>query len=105
MDIGNIKALCRRGAVRYTNHVMLRILQRGIDIIDVETAIMDGEIIREYPEDYPYPSCQILGRDRNNQPLHTVCGVSEDHLWLITAYYPDADEWESDWATRRGNLK
>ena len=91
------------GAVRYTNHVMVRILQRGIDIIDVETAIMNGGIIQEYPEDYPYPSCLIFGRGRNDQPLHAVCGLSEETLWLITAYHPDADEWEIDWTTRRRN--
>jgi len=105
MDIEIIKALCRRGAVQYTNHLLIRILQRGIDIIDVETAISGGKIIQEYPEDYPYPSCLMLGRDRKNRPLHVVCGVSEDTLWLITAYHPDANEWESDWATRRRNTK
>ena len=101
MNIGEIKALCKRGAVQYTNHLIIRILQRGIDIIEVEAAILNGKIIQEYPEDYPYPSCLILGRDRTNHPLHTVCGVSEEALWLITAYYPDPNEWESDWATRR----
>jgi len=101
VDYAKMKALCKRGAVRYTNHLMIRILQRGIDIIDVESAISNGKIIREYPEDYPYPSCLILGKDRRNRPLHAVCGVSEEALWLITAYHPDPDEWESDWATRR----
>jgi len=101
MDISSIKALCRCGAVQYTNHFMVRILRRGIDIIDVEEAILNGRIIKEYPEDHPYPSCLILGSDRDNQPAHIVCGVCEDMLWLITAYRPDSNEWEKDWETRR----
>ena len=105
MDIGKIKTLCRRGAVQYTNHLMIRILQRGIDIIDVEAAILGGRVIQEYPDDHPYPSCLVLGRDRRSQPLHVVCGVCENALWLVTTYHPDAGEWESDWATRRRDIK
>ena len=101
MDINSIKALCMQNAMHYTNHFMVRILWRKIDSIDVIAAIMNGKIIQEYPDDHPYPSCLILGRDRRNRPIHAVCGASEEALWLITAYRPDLSEWENDWATRR----
>jgi hypothetical protein len=59
---------------------------------------MTGEIIEEYPDDYPYPSCLILGA---NTPLHVVCGISELELHIITAYVPDSAKWNDDLKTRR----
>jgi hypothetical protein len=32
-----------------------------------------GEIIEEYPDDTPYPSCLILGRTASGRSLHIVC--------------------------------
>ena len=37
----------------------------------------------------------------HNRILHIVCGISEDTVYIITAYYPDTDEWEKDMKTRR----
>jgi hypothetical protein len=33
--------------------------------------------------------------------LHIVCGSNGQELWLITAYYPNANEWEEDFKTRK----
>ena len=81
--------------------MMTRLLQRRIFLEDVTHAIKCGEIIEDYPDDYPYPSCLIFGRDRNNQALHVVCGESENELWLITAYRPSLEFWEEDLKTRK----
>lgn len=61
-------------------------------------AIIGGEIIEEYPTDYPFPSCLMLGSNR----LHVVCGVGAGMLWIITAYRPTSDKWETDLKTRKG---
>ena len=70
---------------------------------EVKDVIESGEIIENYPDDYPYPSCLILGYSDNN-PIHVVCGVSDSELWMITAYHPDEDEWFDDNKTRRENV-
>ena len=93
-----MKKLCQDGAVEWTNHAVKRMLQRGITRSEVRQAILTGEIIEDYPEDYPYPSSLILGSNK----LHVVCGVGEGRLWIITAYRPEAEMWESDLKTRRG---
>ena len=59
-------------------------------------AIAKGEVIEDYPDDYPYPSCLILG-----EGIHIVAGIGDDMLWLITAYRPDLDQWSDDLKTRR----
>ena len=58
-------------------------------------------IINQYDDDYPYPSCLILGYNINNKIIHIVCGVSEDTVHIITAYYPNTDKGEEDMKTRR----
>ena len=80
---------------------MKRLMQRGIFQASVVQAIRSGEIIEQYPDDYPYPSCLLLGTTEAGEALHIVCGIGEGEVWLITAYHPDPDEWESDLKTRR----
>ena len=87
--------------IRWTNHVMVRLLQRNIMQSDIENALLNGEIIEEYENDYPYPSCLFYGVNLKGEILHIVCGSNEEELWIITAYYPDNIEWESDMKTRK----
>ena len=103
-DLLKIRSLCLSGALRWTFHIMVRILQRGIDIDDICNVLFKGEIIEEYPNDYPYPSCLLMGISIGKKWLHVVCGVGDDELWLITAYYPNISEWKSDYKTRRGTM-
>ena len=104
-DIAKINEMCKNKSLRWTNHIVARLVQRGISMDDVEGALFNGEIIELYPDDYPYPSCLVLGKSETNESLHIVCGVSDVDLWLITAYYPDNEDWEPDFKARRGSLK
>lgn len=63
--------------------------------------IAEGEIIKQYEDDKPLPSCLILGLNLNQQYLHVVVSVDEEYIYLITAYYPTLEQWESDYKTRR----
>ncbi len=101
MDIAIIKKLCEANKLRWTNHIFVRLIQRGISISDVINTIITGEIIENYPDDYPYPSCLILGLTVNNKFLHVVCGSNGEELWLITAYYPNKDKWSDDFKRRK----
>lgn len=64
-------------------------------------AINNGEIIEQYPRDFPFPSCLILGISVRNQYIHIVVSMNEKKIYLITAYIPTADKWEKDLKTRR----
>lgn len=105
MDVEAIKIFCKANQLRWTNHVLLRLLQRNISTDDVVYALMNGEIIEQYPEDCPYPSCLVLGITIESNCIHVVCGASDIELWLITAYYPNPDEWTDDFKTRKGKVK
>ena len=62
---------------------------------------MHGEVIKQYEDDKPFPSCLLLGFSVNNKYLHVVLASDGNNLHIITAYYPNADEWEPDFKTRK----
>ena len=104
MDLLNIEMIREyilKKKVDWTKHCLNRLQQRNIKISEVKTAINNGKIIEYYYDDFPYPSCLILGYNINNRLLHVVCGISEDTIHMITAYYPDITKWKEDLETRR----
>ncbi|MCM1160972.1 MAG: DUF4258 domain-containing protein [Roseburia sp.] len=62
---------------------------------------MSGEIIEDYPDDFPHPSCLIFGYTINRKILHTVVGSDSEYLYIITAYYPNTKKFMEDLKTRR----
>ncbi len=100
-----IKAFCRAGKISWTNHAIVRMVQRSISREDVKAALLTSVIIENYPDDYPYPSCLILSGNTAANPLHIVCGITDTELWIVTVYRPNPAEWESDFKTRRENRK
>ena len=63
--------------------------------------MLNGEIIEQYPNDYPHPSCLVLNFLNGETPIHVCVGLVESKLWIITAYFPNTDEWEDDFKTRK----
>ena len=101
LDIQNIKKSISEGKIYWTYHCLNRLNKRNIKLENIENAINNGKIIEYYNNDYPYPSCLILGNDINNEILHIVCGINKDIIYIITAYHPNTDKWEEDMKTRR----
>ena len=101
LKIDIIRKYIENKKVDWTKHCLNRLNQRNISIADVKNAIRNGRIIEYYNNDYPYPSCLILGISINNKLLHIVCGISYNLVHMITAYYPDSNKWEEDMKTRR----
>lgn len=67
---------------------------------DVRSFIDSGEIIEQYPDDFPFASCLILGNS-GEKVLHIVASAESENIYVITAYRPSPDKWETDWKTRR----
>ncbi len=100
-DIEKIRGYCRIGQVIYSKHFMDRCRERSIRLEEAEAAILTGYVIEEYPDDYPFPSCLVLGVDSGHNSLHVVCAQGEDRLYMISAYRPSPDKWEPDMRTRK----
>lgn len=101
LKIEIIKEYINKRKINWTKHCLNRLNQRNILISDIKKAINNGKIIEYYYDDYPYPSCLILGYTIENKILHIVCGINNEVVNIITAYYPDDSKWEDDMKTRR----
>lgn len=100
MKIETIKKLCSEDRIQWSLHAIKRMRERKITSNEVISCIQVGEIIEEYPDDRPLPSCLIYGVVKQ-RTLHTVVGSDETHIAIITAYEPNTDEWEDDLKTRK----
>lgn len=101
--IHDLQKLCDSEHITITLHAAKRLEQRGISLLDIINCIQTGEIIEQYPTDYPYPSCLVLGISLNQQTLHVVVAKNDDMLWIVTAYYPDIAKWSPDFRVRKEN--
>lgn len=101
IDIEALRNYYKNDAVFITEHAAERYRERGIKSRDVRTAVENGEIIEQYPEDYPFSSCLILGRDENGKVIHVCMSDEGSSSRIITAYYPDMEKWENDFRTRK----
>ncbi len=62
---------------------------------------MSGEIIEQYSDDFPFPSCLIYGMDANNKILHVVASDEGTASRIITVYYPSTEKFADDLKTRK----
>jgi len=74
-------------------------IKRFFDRIEIEDAVLSGEIIEEYPDDKYSPSCLIYGRTKSGRVLHIQLSLPPAVV-VITAYEPDEAEW-TDYKDRR----
>ena len=63
-----------------------------------------GEVLKDYPDDKPYPSKLILGFV-NDMPVHLVLAKDENGVCIIiTVYIPDSDIWNTDFRTKKQDV-
>jgi len=98
--INTLRKLCSEYKIKWTIHVLKRIRERKLTIEMAVNAVMNGDIIEQYPDDKPFPSCLIL-QIGYNKPIHVVVSTDGEHVYFITAYAPNLIEWEDDYKTRR----
>ena len=101
MNIETLHGCCSNNHIRWSTHAASRIQQRGILRIDVINCIMHGEIIEDYPTDYPHPSCLVFGHSVDDKIIHVVAGYDGEYMFIITAYFPNTDKFLEDLRTRR----
>jgi len=97
-----IRLAVKKGNIFYRQHAVEMMIEREINRADVLKGIYKGEIIEEYTDDKPFPSCLLcfLSQDTN---LHVVLAYDEqeDIVFIITVYIPDLKHFEEDFKTRR----
>ena len=102
MKIEDIIDAIRHNRIRITDHAYDEAEEDEISFDEIFASALRGEIIENYPDDMPYPSCLIYGVGFDNAPIHSVWAFNDENRWavLITTYRPNPRRWV-DWRVRR----
>jgi hypothetical protein len=97
-----VRERIRRGRILWTYHVNMRLAGRFIPREAVLAAVDTYELVEAYPDDKYLPSYLLLG-GHGSEAFHLLCAadVEGDNVRIVTAYRPDAGEWQADLKTRR----
>ncbi|MEO5673794.1 MAG: DUF4258 domain-containing protein [Chitinophagales bacterium] len=89
-------------ALLVSGHALIKMFARSVTLEEVKEAITNGEIIKSYPEDIPYPSFLLL-KIVDEKVLHVVVAKNpgDDSCILITVYEPDEKIWSDDFKSKR----
>jgi len=98
MTLTDIRNKVKKGQYRFSDHAVKRMIERTISRQEVESAIHNGEIIEEYPDDKYSPSCLIYGKIDGREIHVQIC--LPPMVVIITVYEPDPKQW-SNGKTRR----
>lgn len=102
MHIDDIIEAILANRIRITDHADEEAHADNLTFEEIFFSVIQGEIIEDYPNDRPYPSCLIFGQNFSGEPIHSVWAYNEENKWtvLITVYRPDPNRW-INWRERR----
>ncbi|HVR96892.1 MAG TPA: DUF4258 domain-containing protein [Thermoanaerobaculia bacterium] len=102
MRIEDIVEAIRTNRLRISDHADEEAQADHLSFDEVFFSVFQGEILEDYRDDKPYPSCLILGFTFSGDPVHSVWAYNEESQWavLITVYRPDPARW-IDWRRRK----
>lgn len=88
--------------VKWTYHVNMRMKDRFIPRQFIIDSTSSYEIIEEYPTDKYFPS-YLVRSEYQKQIFHVLFAtdVKDDNVRIVTAYWPNPDQWEKDLRQRR----
>jgi len=81
--------------VKITDHADEEAFDDSLTYEEIYASVIQGEVIEDYQNDKPYPSCLILGRNFAGEAIHSVWAYNPENQWavLITVYRPDPERW------------
>ncbi len=102
MRIEDIITAIQSNRVQITAHADDEAFADHLSFDEIGSSVVHGEIIEDYPDDRPYPSCLIYGDTTYGDPVHSVWGYNREReaAILITTYRPDPERW-CNWHVRR----
>lgn len=96
MTIEKIKEKIGKNEYDYTLHAEIERKADSLTFSQIEAAILEGEILEQYPDDGRGESCLLLGFS-DNIPIHIVCGWRGTRIVIITVYVPKSPKFIDPW--------
>nr|VFJ65261.1 MAG: protein of unknown function (DUF4258) [Candidatus Kentron sp. FM]VFJ71986.1 MAG: protein of unknown function (DUF4258) [Candidatus Kentron sp. FM]VFK19073.1 MAG: protein of unknown function (DUF4258) [Candidatus Kentron sp. FM]VFK54128.1 MAG: protein of unknown function (DUF4258) [Candidatus Kentron sp. TC] len=91
--VSRLRRQAKADEIRVTIHGHREMAAENITYDSVREALMDGEILENYPDHQRGPCCLLCGRIRPGDFLHVVCTTSLDVIVVITVYKPKRPKW------------
>ncbi len=107
METASILDLFRRAVreqqLKISLHAAEEALAENITRPEIEAAILNAQLLEDYPDWWLGPSCLIYGRTYAGRNLHIVTSYSGLPVTIITVYEPHPPKWATP--TQRGGNK
>lgn len=97
-----IQRCINENKIFWTYHVNMRMKDRFIPRQFIVESVNNYEIIEEYEKDKYFPSYLVYSKF-GSKVFHILfaADLKDDNIRIITAYFPNSEEWENDFKTRR----
>lgn len=96
MKIDEIKQLIRQDDYLYSLHADIERKADNLTLMQIEEALLNGEILETYPNTGRGESCLIVGFSAD-LPIHVVCGWRGEKIVLVTVYIPQPPKFLDPW--------
>lgn len=107
MDIASILGLFRRAVheqqIKISLHAAEEALIEHITRHEIESVMLNAQLLEDYPDWWLGPSCLIYGQTDAGRNLHIVVSYSGLPVTIITVYEPKPPKWITP--TLRGGKK
>lgn len=100
-NIELIRERVRQNRFRLSKHATRRMDLRGRSLADIRMVVLEGEMIREYPEEKPYPEYLFLGCPHGPDDSCYVVVASNDETLIVTVHEYDPEVYDPNHRTRR----
>ncbi len=90
--VDEIKRLAIQEQFEISVHARERMAERGVSTEELISLIINGDIIEDYSDDFPYPSVLILGYI-SGVPFHVVAAKGLNLAKIITVYRVEEERW------------
>jgi hypothetical protein len=101
MQIDFIKKQIKAGYFRLSVHAEIEARYDQIGIRQIVEAILNDDVLEQYPDTGRGESCLILGF-AGEIPIHVVCGVRGELIVIVTVYIPGPPKFLDPWT--RGDV-
>lgn len=96
MELRDIQEKVKNGRFRLSLHAELEAEADDLDIAQIVEAILNGGILEQYDDTGRGHSCLIVGF-ADEIPIHTVCGMRDDNVIIVTVYEPGPPKFLDPW--------
>lgn len=99
MDAASILALLRQAVeeqqINISLHAAEEALAEHITRPEIEQALVNAQLLEDYPDWWLGPSCLVYGQTKAGRDLHVVVSYSGLPVTIITVYEPRSPKWIS----------